>query len=58
MQYSPSYVAPAQAQVRTPFGTVMWLVALSAGCFALGCYAGRDLSGAGQSPGSSSASAV
>jgi modulator of FtsH protease len=23
----------------------MWLVALAAGCFALGCYAGRDLSG-------------
>jgi modulator of FtsH protease len=27
------------------FGTVMWLVALTAGCFALGCYAGRNLSG-------------
>jgi hypothetical protein len=23
----------------------MWLVAATAGCFALGCYAGRDLSG-------------
>jgi FtsH-binding integral membrane protein len=45
VQYSPSYVAPTQAQARTLFGNVMWLVALTAGCFALGCYAGRDLSG-------------
>ena len=44
MQYTPSYVAPAQAEARTLFGTVMWLVALTAGCFALGCYAGRNLS--------------
>ena len=44
VQSSPSYVAPAQAQPRTLFGNVMWLVALTAGCFALGCYAGRDLS--------------
>ncbi len=44
MQYSPSYVAPAQPQARTLFGTVMWLVALTAGCFTLGCYAGRNLS--------------
>jgi FtsH-binding integral membrane protein len=28
----------------TMFGQVMWLVALTAGCFALGCYAGRNLS--------------
>jgi FtsH-binding integral membrane protein len=44
VQYSPSYVAPAQAAARTVFGHVMWLVALTAGCFALGCYAGRNLS--------------
>jgi FtsH-binding integral membrane protein len=44
MQYSPSYVAPAGAEARTLFGHVMWLVALTAGCFALGCYAGRNLS--------------
>jgi FtsH-binding integral membrane protein len=44
VQFSPSYVAPAQAEARTLFGTVMWLVALTAGCFALGCYAGRNLS--------------
>ena len=44
MQYTPSYVAPAQVQARTLFGNVMWLVALTAGCFALGCYAGRNLS--------------
>jgi modulator of FtsH protease len=43
VQHTPSYVAPAQT--RTLFGNVMWLVALTAGCFALGCYAGRDLSG-------------
>ena len=44
MQYTPSYVGPAEVQARTLFGNVMWLVALTAGCFALGCYAGRDLS--------------
>jgi FtsH-binding integral membrane protein len=44
VQYSPSYVAPARAEARTLFGTVMWLVALTAGCFALGCYLGRNLS--------------
>jgi FtsH-binding integral membrane protein len=44
VQYSPSYAAPAQAEARTLFGHVMWLVALTAGCFALGCYAGRHLS--------------
>jgi FtsH-binding integral membrane protein len=44
VQYSPSYVAPAQPEARTLFGTVMWLVGLTAGCFALGCYAGRNLS--------------
>jgi FtsH-binding integral membrane protein len=44
VQYSPSYVASAQPEARTLFGTVMWLVALTAGCFALGCYTGRNLS--------------
>jgi modulator of FtsH protease len=44
VQYSPSYVASAQPEARTLFGHVMWLVALTAGCFALGCYAGRNLS--------------
>jgi FtsH-binding integral membrane protein len=44
VQYSPSYVAPARAQAMTLFGHVMWLVALTAGCFALGCYVGRNLS--------------
>jgi modulator of FtsH protease len=42
---APAYVAPAQVQARTVFGHVMWLVAATAGFFALGCYAGRDLSG-------------
>lgn len=45
MHYTPAYVAPSQAAARTLFGHVMWLVAATAGCFALGCYAGRDLSG-------------
>jgi modulator of FtsH protease len=43
--YTPAYVAPAQVEGRTLFGHVMWLVAATAGFFALGCYAGRDLSG-------------
>jgi modulator of FtsH protease len=43
--YTPAYVAPAQVQARTLFGHVMWLVAATAGFFALGCYAGRNLSG-------------
>lgn len=43
--YTPAYVAPAQVQARALFGHVMWLVAATAGFFALGCYAGRDLSG-------------
>ena len=41
---TPAYAAPTQAPARTLFGHVMWLVAATAGCFALGCYAGRDLS--------------
>jgi FtsH-binding integral membrane protein len=42
--YSASYATATPDQTRTLFGQVMWLVALAAGCFALGCYAGRDLS--------------
>jgi FtsH-binding integral membrane protein len=44
VSYTPAYVAPAQLQARTLFGHVMWLVAATAGFFALGCYAGRNLS--------------
>jgi FtsH-binding integral membrane protein len=44
VNYTPAYSAPAQIQARTLFGHVMWLVAATAGFFALGCYAGRDLS--------------
>jgi FtsH-binding integral membrane protein len=42
----PAGYAPAatQDQTATLFGQVMWLVALAAGFFALGCYAGRNLS--------------
>jgi hypothetical protein len=32
-------------QVRTVFGQVMGLVALTLGCLAIGAYIGRDLSG-------------
>ncbi len=42
---TPAYAAPTQAPARTLFGHVRWLVAATADCFALGCYAGRDLSG-------------
>jgi FtsH-binding integral membrane protein len=44
VSYSASYATATRDQTRTLFGQVMWLVALAAGCFALGCYAGRDLS--------------
>jgi FtsH-binding integral membrane protein len=44
VSYSASYATATRDQARTLFGQVMWLVALAAGCFALGCYAGRDLS--------------
>jgi FtsH-binding integral membrane protein len=44
VHYTPAYVARARTQPRTLFGHVMWLVAATAGLFALGCYAGRDLS--------------
>lgn len=43
MHYTPAYAAPARTRARTLFGHVMWLVALTAGLFAIGCYAGRDL---------------
>jgi len=42
--YAPSYATATRDQTRTLFSHVMWLVALTAGTFALGCYAGRDLS--------------
>ena len=44
MSYSASYATATRDETRTLFSHVMWLVALAAGCFALGCYAGRDLS--------------
>jgi len=44
VNYTPAYDAPRQVQSQTLFGHVMWLVAATAGFFALGCYAGRDLS--------------
>ena len=44
MSYPASYATATTDQTRTLFGQVMWLVALATGCFALGCYAGRDLS--------------
>jgi modulator of FtsH protease len=39
--YAPSLT---RDQTATLFGQVMWLVAVAAGFFALGCYAGRNLS--------------
>jgi FtsH-binding integral membrane protein len=44
VDYSASYATASKDQTRTLFGNVMWLVAAAAGFFALGCYAGRDLS--------------
>ena len=45
-QYQPAGYAPTltRDQSATLFGQVMWLVALTAGIFTLGVYAGRDLS--------------
>jgi FtsH-binding integral membrane protein len=43
--YSASYATATRDQTRALFGHVMWLVAASTGFFALGVYAGRDLSG-------------
>jgi FtsH-binding integral membrane protein len=43
--YSAGYAPTASRdQTATLFGQVMWLVAFAAGFFALGCYAGRNLS--------------
>ncbi len=44
MDYSATYATAARDQSRALFGNVMWLVAIATGFFALGCYAGRDLS--------------
>ena len=44
MDYSASYATAARDQTRTLFSHVMWLVAITVAVFALGCYAGRDLS--------------
>jgi FtsH-binding integral membrane protein len=43
--YSATYATATQDQTRTLFSHVMWLVAAATGFFALGAYAGRDLSG-------------
>ena len=44
MDYSASYATAARDQTRSLFSHVMWLVAITVAVFALGCYAGRDLS--------------
>ncbi len=43
-EYSAGYAELSHDQGKALFSHVMWLVALAAGFFALGCYAGRDLS--------------
>jgi len=43
-QYTAPYAATERDQTRALFSHVMWLVSLTAACFALGCYAGRALS--------------
>ena len=43
--YSATYATATQDQTRTLFSHVMLLVAAATGFFALGAYAGRDLSG-------------
>lgn len=43
--YSATYATATQDQTRALFSHVMWLVAAATGFFALGSYAGRDLSG-------------
>jgi FtsH-binding integral membrane protein len=45
VDYSATYATATKDQSRALFGNVMWLVALATAFFALGCYAGRDLSG-------------
>ncbi len=42
--YSARYGTATKDQTRALFSHVMWLVAAATGFFALGCYAGRDLS--------------
>ena len=42
--YSATYATATQDQTRALFSHVMWLVAATTGFFALGVYAGRDLS--------------
>jgi modulator of FtsH protease len=44
VDYSPTYATASRDLTRTLFGRVMWLVAIATGFFALGCYAGRNLS--------------
>lgn len=44
MEYSASYATAARDQAKALFGLVMLLVASAAGLFALGCFAGRDMS--------------
>jgi modulator of FtsH protease len=44
VDYTATYATAESDQTRTLFGRVMWLVAIATGFFALGCYAGRDLS--------------
>jgi len=42
--YTASYATTTRDQSRALFSHVMWLVAATTAFFALGCYAGRDLS--------------
>src|SRR5580698_4590739 len=44
VDYPAGYAGISQDQSKALFSHVMWLVALTAGFFALGCYAGRSLS--------------
>jgi FtsH-binding integral membrane protein len=44
VDYSATYATATRDQSVTLFGRVMWLVAIATGFFALGCYAGRNLS--------------
>lgn len=44
VDYSANYATAAKDQSRTLFSHVMWLVAAATAVFALGCFAGRDLS--------------
>jgi modulator of FtsH protease len=45
VDYTATYATAESDQTRTLFGRVMWLVAIATGFFALGAYAGRELSG-------------